>query len=62
LSIVESPQLKSIFYEAEPSYVIPTRKFFINNVLRIMYKEIRERVHVELQQSPGIPMNVPLHF
>jgi hypothetical protein len=53
LSIVESPQLQMIFQEAEPSYVLPKRKYFINNVLNQMYTETRQKVRNELKSASG---------
>ena len=53
LSIVESSQFQSILHEAEPSYVVPKRKYFINNVLKDMYGQVRDKVHQELQQTVG---------
>lgn len=53
LSIVESSQFQRILHEAEPSYVIPKRKYFINNVLKDMYVQVRDKVHQELQQAAG---------
>jgi hypothetical protein len=53
LSIVESPQLQMIFQEAEPSYVLPKRKYFINNVLNQMYTETRQKVQNELKSASG---------
>ncbi|CAF4717369.1 unnamed protein product [Rotaria sp. Silwood2] len=54
LSIVESPQLQVIFQEAEPSYVIPKRKYFVNKIFQDMYSEIQQNVYNELQLAPGI--------
>ena len=53
LSIIESPQLQMIFKEAEPSYILPKRKYFINNVLNQMYTETRKKVQNELKSSFG---------
>ena len=53
LSLVESPQLQRIFQEAEPTYVLPKRKYFIGNVLNQMYEEIRQKVQNELQSATG---------
>lgn len=53
LSLVENPQLQLIFAEAEPSYVLPRRKYFVGNVLHQMYEETRVRVQNELLSSPG---------
>ena len=53
LSIVESPQLQMIFQEAEPSFVLPKRKYFVGNVLNHMYTETREKVQRELQYAIG---------
>jgi hypothetical protein len=53
LSIVESPQLQKIFQEAEPSYVLPKRKYFVGNILNKMYNETREKVYNDLQSAPG---------
>jgi len=53
LSIVESCQLQAIFQEAEPSYMIPQRKYFMNNVFQHMYVEVREKVYNELQLASG---------
>ncbi|CAF2086686.1 unnamed protein product [Rotaria magnacalcarata] len=61
-SIVESSELKTIFHKAEPSYVIPSRKYFINNVLKAMYKEIRDKVYAELQVSHGIQADILFEF
>ncbi|CAF3929821.1 unnamed protein product [Rotaria sp. Silwood1] len=54
LSIVESPHLQAILAETEPSYIIPRRKYFTNNVLQEMYNEVQQKVYEELQQAPGI--------
>jgi hypothetical protein len=53
LSIVESPQLQMIFQEAEPSFALPKRKYFVENVLNEMYTETREKVQRELQCAIG---------
>jgi hypothetical protein len=53
LSIVESHELQMIFQEAEPSYILPKRKYFVGNVLNKMYNEIREKVQTELQSATG---------
>jgi hypothetical protein len=58
LSIVESPNLQAILQEAEPSYVVPKRKYFTNNVFQEMYDEVRSRVYEELQQAPGNSFHV----
>ncbi|CAF4563991.1 unnamed protein product [Rotaria sp. Silwood2] len=52
LSIVESPHLQAILAEIEPSYIIPGRKYFTNNVLQEMCNEVRQKVYEELQQAP----------
>ncbi|CAF4343054.1 unnamed protein product, partial [Rotaria sordida] len=44
LSIVESSQLQAIFQEAEPSYLIPQQKYFVNKIFQDMYVEIRRNV------------------
>ncbi|CAF4433214.1 unnamed protein product [Rotaria sp. Silwood2] len=54
LSVVESPHLQAILAEAEPSYTIPRRKYFTNNVLQEMYSDVQQKVYEELQQAPGI--------
>ncbi|CAF3855890.1 unnamed protein product [Rotaria sp. Silwood1] len=54
LSIVESPHLQAILAETEPSYIIPRRKYFTNNVLQEMYNEVQQKAYEELQQAPGI--------
>ena len=53
LSLVESLQLQMIFQEAEPSYVLPKRKYFVGNVLNQMYNETRQKVDSELQSVTG---------
>jgi hypothetical protein len=53
LSIVESSQFQSILHEAEPSYVIPKRNYFVNTVLKDTYGRVRDKVHQELQQTVG---------
>jgi hypothetical protein len=53
LSIVECPQLQRILEEAEPSYIIPKRKYFVNNVFQDMYFKLREKVYDELQLASG---------
>ncbi|CAF1597382.1 unnamed protein product [Adineta ricciae] len=76
LSLVENPQLQLIFQEAEPSYILPKRKYFIGNVLNQMYDETRNRVQNELNcaisvclttdiwtsQSNEAYMTVTVHF
>lgn len=62
LSILESPHLKEIFHEVEPSYIIPVRKYFVNNVLKHMYEEVREKVYAELQASCGIHTDASFGF
>ncbi|CAF4261025.1 unnamed protein product [Rotaria sp. Silwood2] len=52
LSVVESPHLQAILAEAEPSYTIPRRKYFTNNVLQEMYSDVQQKVYEELQQAP----------
>jgi len=52
ISIVESPCLQAILQEAEPSYVVPKRKYFINNVFQEMYDEVRQKVYEELKTVP----------
>jgi hypothetical protein len=42
-----------IFQEAEPSFVLPKRKYFVGNVLNQMYTETREKVQRELQCAIG---------
>ncbi len=53
LSLVENPQLQLIFREAEPSYVLPKRKYFIGNVLNQMYDQTRTKVQNELDSALG---------
>ncbi len=53
LSIIESPKLHMIFQEAEPSYVLPRRKYFAGNVLNEMCNETRQKVQSELQFAAG---------
>lgn len=53
LSIIESPQLRAIFQQAEPSYSLPKRKYFVNNVLHEMYVERRKKVQKELEDAIG---------
>jgi hypothetical protein len=53
LSLVENPQLQLIFQEAEPSYVLPKRKYFIGNVLNQMYDQTRTKVQNELHSALG---------
>lgn len=53
LSLIENPQLQLIFQEAEPSYVLPKRKYFVSNVLIQMYDDVRKRVQHELHSSSG---------
>jgi hypothetical protein len=53
LSIVESPQLQAIFQEAEPSYVLPKRKYFLGNVFGPMYDDARQKVQRELRIAVG---------
>jgi hypothetical protein len=53
ISIVESSQLQAIIQEAEPCYVLPKRKYFINNVFKEMYDEVRQKVYGELQTASG---------
>jgi hypothetical protein len=53
LSIIESPQLQMIFQEAEPSYVLPKRKYFVGNVLNQMYIETQKKGQIELKSAVG---------
>lgn len=53
LSLVENPALQLIFQEAEPSYVLPKRKYFINNVFNQMYEQTRTKVQNELHSALG---------
>ena len=54
LSILESPYLHEVFREVEPSFIIPSRKYFTNTVLKAMYDDVRKNVYAELQASSGI--------
>ena len=53
LSIVESAQLQAIFQEAEPSYVLPKRKYFLGNVFGPTYDDVRQKVQNELRVAVG---------
>ncbi|CAF1096035.1 unnamed protein product [Rotaria sp. Silwood1] len=51
LSVVESCHLQTIFREAEPSYVLPRRKYFVTNVLKDMYNSTRNKVQHALHNA-----------
>ena len=53
IPVVESPHLQAILQEVEPSYLIPKRKYFMNNVFQEMYDEVRQKVYEELKTAPG---------
>ena len=54
LSIVESAELQAIFQEAEPSYVLLKRKYFLGNVFGPMYDDdVRQQVQNELRVAVG---------
>ena len=50
---MENPELQLIFQEAEPSYVLPKRKYFIGNVFNQMYDQSRTKVQSELHSALG---------
>ncbi len=62
LSIVESPHLQAIIEEAEPSYVLPKRKYFTNNVFHEMYNQVRQKVYEELQLASGNTLYIYDHL
>ena len=53
LSIVESPQLQAIFQQAEPSYILPKRKYFLGSIFGPMYDDTRQKVPSELRLAVG---------
>ena len=66
ISVVESTHLQAILQEVEPSYLIPKRKYFMNNVFQEMYDEVRQKVYEELKTAPSdlfyVPNDLWFHF
>lgn len=56
LSLVESPHLQRIFPEAEPSYILPKRKYFLKNILQQLYDETRRKVQEDLNAATSMSL------